>query len=67
MRIRPEYAVEVAEIFFLMQRELRQEAAQARREDHMKSEIVSPKSTSSSETGEITASKPSISNDCELT
>jgi len=57
----------VAEIFFQMRRELRQEAAQARRDAHMTSEFTSPESTSSSEPSENTASKSSVSNDCELT
>ena len=58
---------EVAEVFFQMRRELRQEAAQARREAHMTSEFTSPESSSSSEPGENTASKSCVSNDCELT
>ena len=58
---------DVAEIFFQMRRELRQEAAQARREAHMKSEFTSSESSSFSETSDTTASKPSPSNNCELT
>lgn len=59
--------VDVAEIFFLMQRELRQEAAQARREVLMTSQLTPSESPSSLEPSETTASKDSISNDYELT
>ena len=59
--------VDVAEIFFLMHRELRQEAAQARREAHMTSQFTPSESSSTSETSEIATSKASISNDCDFT
>ena len=59
--------VDVAEIFFAMRRELRQEAARARREAHMTSQISSPGVSSSSKSSEDPTTKASISIDYELT
>ena len=59
--------VDVAEVFFLMRRELRREAAEARREGHVKSQFASTESLPPSTSSTAGPSEPSVSKECELT